>query len=46
VPRNLVTGKAFCIYWPHGKPFGPDIRLKRDFQVPFLPYFARMRWIR
>jgi signal peptidase I len=46
VPRSLLTGKAFYVYWPHGKPFGPDIRLKRDFQVPFLPYFARMRWIR
>jgi signal peptidase I len=46
VPRSLVTGKAFFVYWPHGKPFGPDIRLSRDFRVPFLPYFARMKWIR
>src|SRR4051794_30916757 len=46
VPRSLLTGKAFYVYWPHGKPFGPDIRIKRDFQVPFLPYFSRMKWIR
>jgi signal peptidase I len=46
VPRSLLTGKAFYVYWPHGKPFGPDIRLRRDFRVPFLPYFARMKWIR
>ena len=26
VPRTMLTGKAFCIYWPHGKPFGPDFR--------------------
>ena len=24
VPRSLLTGKAFYIYWPHGVPFGPD----------------------
>lgn len=45
VPRELVTGKAFCIYWPHGKPFWPDIRVSNDFRVPFRPYFERMRWI-
>ena len=27
VPRALLTGKAFFVYWPHGKPFGPDIRV-------------------
>ena len=21
VPRRLLIGKAFCIYWPHGQPF-------------------------
>ncbi len=46
VPRSLLIGKAFFIYWPHGKPFGPDIRLSRDFRVPFRPYFERMKWIR
>jgi signal peptidase I len=46
VPRSLLTGKAFFVYWPHGKPFGPDIRLGPDFRVPFLPYLERMKWIR
>jgi signal peptidase I len=46
VPRSLLTGKAFFVYWPHGKPVGPDIRIGRDFQVPFRPYIERMKWIR
>lgn len=46
VPRSLLIGKAFFIYWPHGKPFGPDIRVNRDFRIPFRPYVERMRWIR
>lgn len=46
VPRGMLTGKAFCVYWPHGKPFGPDVRLWTDFRVPFRPYFERMKWIR
>jgi signal peptidase I len=46
VPRALLTGKAFFVYWPHGRPFGPDIRLTKDFRVPFWPYFQRMKWIR
>ena len=45
VPRKMLTGKAFCVYWPHGKPFGPDIHLGLDFRVPFRPYFERMKWI-
>ena len=27
VPRPLLTGKAFYVYWPHGVPFWPDIAL-------------------
>jgi signal peptidase I len=45
VPRNMLTGKAFCVFWPHGKPFGPDLRLNLDFRLPFRPYFERMKWI-
>ncbi len=37
VPRSLLIGKAFFIYWPHGKPFGPDIRMNRDFRTPVSP---------
>jgi signal peptidase I len=46
VPRSLLTGKAFFVYWPHGKPFWPDIRLGPDFRFPFRPYLERMKWIR
>lgn len=46
VPESLVIGKAFWIYWPHGKPIWPEIPLTRDFVVPFRPYFERMTWIR
>ena len=46
VPRNLLTGKAFYVYWPHGVPFGPDIRWGRDTRLLFRPYFERMKWIR
>jgi len=46
VPRSLLIGKAFFVYWPHGKPFGPDIRVNRDVRLPFRPYFERMKWIR
>jgi hypothetical protein len=46
VPRSLVTGKAFFVYWPHGVPFGPNLTGNRDFRIPFRPYLERMRWIR
>ena len=46
VPRKMLTGKAFSVYWPHGKPFGPDIHFGSDFRIPFRPYFERMKWIR
>jgi len=46
VPRSLLTGKAFYVYWPHGVPFPPAFHLTRDIRVPFRPYFERMKWIR
>jgi signal peptidase I len=46
VPEALLIGKAFFVYWPHGKPFGPDLRINHDFRVPFRPYVERMKWIR
>jgi signal peptidase I len=42
VPRPLLTGKAFFIYWPHGIPIGPNVR----YNFLIRPYFERMRWIR
>jgi len=46
VPRAMLTGKAFFVYWPHGKPFGPNVQINRDFRIPFRPYVERMKWIR
>jgi signal peptidase I len=47
VPRSLVTGKAFYVYWPHGVPFWPAWPAgSNDFRLPFRPYVERMRWIR
>jgi signal peptidase I len=47
VPRQLLTGKAFYVYWPHGVPIGPTLRLPFfDIRVPFRPHLERMKWIR
>lgn len=46
VPESLLIGKAFFVYWPHAKPFGPDIRLGQDFRIPFRPNVERMKLIR
>lgn len=46
VPRNLIVGKAFYIYWPHGVPLWPRVPLTPDLLIPFRPYFERMRWVR
>jgi signal peptidase I len=46
VPEALIIGKAFCVYWPHLKPFGPTLRLGRDVRLPARPYFEKIRWIR
>ncbi len=46
VPRQLVTGKAFYVYWPHGVPVWPDLAITRDIRPIFRPYFERMKWIR
>jgi signal peptidase I len=46
VPARLVIGKAFCVYWPHMKPFGPTFRLGRDMVLPARPNIEGIRWIR
>ncbi|MDB5351589.1 MAG: lepB [Planctomycetota bacterium] len=46
VPESLLIGKAFFVYWPHGVPMWPNIKLGRDFRIPFRPYVERMKWIR
>lgn len=46
VPEALLIGKAFCVYWPHLRPFGPTVRLGRDVRLPARPNVEDMRWIR
>jgi len=46
VPERLIVGKAFMVYWPHGRPLWPKIQVNPDFFVPFRPYFERMKVIR
>lgn len=46
VPESLLIGKAFCVYWPHLKPFGPSWRFGQDIRLPARPYLERVRWIR
>ncbi len=46
VPRNLLIGRAFFVYWPHGVPIWPKIQITPDFRVPFRPYVERMKPIR
>ena len=46
VPRNLLIGRAFFVYWPHGVPIWPKVQVAPDFFVPFRPYFERMKPIR
>ncbi len=46
VPRHLLIGRAFFVYWPHGVPIWPKIQLSPDFQIPFRPYVERMKPIR
>lgn len=47
VPETMIVGEAFFIYWPHGKPFGPETVVPgTELRVPFRPYVERMKWIR
>lgn len=49
VHRRLLVGKAFFIYWPHGKPFSWSIPLGSSpeaLRIPFYPQIHRMRFIR
>jgi signal peptidase I len=46
VPEALLIGKAFFVYWPHGKPFWPNLRIGPDLRLPFRPNIERMKWIR
>ena len=49
VHRRLLVGRAFFIYWPHGKPFSWSIPLGSHpgaLRIPFYPQVNRMHFIR
>lgn len=49
VPRELLIGKAFFVYWPHAWETNPHFTISlrtRDIGVPFYPNFRDMRLIR
>ncbi len=49
VPRELLIGKAFFVYWPHAWETHPYFTIglrTRDIGVPFYPNFGDMRLIR
>jgi signal peptidase I len=45
VPRALVIGRAFCVYWPHFRPFWPGLRFGPDLVLPARPNVEDVRWI-
>jgi signal peptidase I len=53
VHRQLLIGRAFFVYWPHGVPFGPDwlqfdtpkLGPLGSFRLPFFPNISRMKMI-
>jgi signal peptidase I len=44
VPRKLLIGKAFFIYWPHGVPFGNHGRGYALNFPPFNSLFYHQEW--
>ena len=45
VPRSLVLGRAFSVYWPHLQPMWPKIRFNPDLILPARPNVEAVRWI-
>ncbi|MDG3002870.1 S26 family signal peptidase [Paludisphaera mucosa] len=45
VPRSLVIGRAFCVYWPHFQPVWPRFRFGPDLILPARPNVEAVRWI-
>lgn len=53
VRRQLLIGRAFYVYWPHGVPFGPEwlqfdtpkLGPLGSFRLPFYPNISRMKMI-
>lgn len=46
VDRDLLVGRAVCVYWPHGWSAPISLRIPgTEIDVPFYPNFKRMRLI-
>ncbi|OJW20891.1 MAG: hypothetical protein BGO49_29225 [Planctomycetales bacterium 71-10] len=45
VPRSLVIGRAFSVYWPHFRPMWPGFRVGPDLVLPARPNVEAVRWI-
>jgi signal peptidase I len=45
VPRSLITGRAFSVYWPHFQPVWPKLQLGPDLRLPARPNLEEIRWI-
>lgn len=46
VSRDLLVGRAVCVYWPHGWSAPISVRVPgTEIDVPFYPNFKRMRLI-
>ncbi|WP_337173118.1 S26 family signal peptidase [Paludisphaera sp.] len=45
VPRSLVIGRAFTVYWPHLRPAWPAFRLGPDLVLPARPNVEAIRRI-
>lgn len=45
VPRPLILGRAFSVYWPHLRPMWPNLRFGPDVILPARPNVEAVRWI-
>ncbi len=50
VDRRLLVGRALVVWWPHAVPTSRNVKVGErcgwELRLPFLPNFARMRFVR
>lgn len=50
VDRRLLVGRALVVWWPHAVPTSWNVKMGErcgwELRLPFLPNFARMRFVR
>ncbi len=50
VDRRLLVGRALVVFWPHGVPTSWNVKITErcgwELRLPFLPNFARMRFVK